>query len=197
MSAVKQLESLVSIAEYLEIEQQTDLRHEYHDGQIYAMAGGTSNHMILCTTINGLLFTRLENNKLKCKAYNSEAKVAIDSQNRYLYPDATVVCGDIIWSSKVKAAITNPILIVEVLSESSADYDRNDKFEFYKAIQTLQEYVLIEQDKPEVIVYYRKPNSSLWKPKTFTDLKTKIDLKSLNIAIDMSELYFNLTFEKS
>ena len=197
MSAVKQLESLVSIAEYLEIEQQTDLRHEYHDGQIYAMAGGTVPHSLLCSNVTTELILALDSKKSKCRLYTSDSKVAIDSQNRYLYPDATVVCGDIIWSSKIQAAITNPTLIVEVLSESSADYDRNDKFEFYKAIQTLQEYVLIEQDKPEVIVYYRKPNSSLWKPKTFTGLKTKIDLKSLNIAIDMSELYFNLTFEKS
>ena len=196
MSAVKQLESLVSIAEYLEIEQQTDLKHEYHDGQIYAMAGGTSNHTILCSRINGLLFSALRNKNSKCESYNSEAKIAIDSQNRYLYPDATVVCGDIIWSSKVKAAITNPILIVEVLSESSADYDRNDKFEFYKAIQTLQEYVLIEQDKPTVTVYYRKPNRSVWIPTTFTGLNTTIDLKSLKIAIEMSELYFNLKLQK-
>ena len=197
MSAVKPLETFISIAEYLEVERQTDIRHEYHDGQIYAMAGGTSNHTILCSRINFQIEKSLQNKRSKCETYNSEAKISIDSQNRYLYPDATVVCGDIIWSSKVKAAITNPILIVEVLSESSADYDRNDKFEFYKAIQTLQEYVLIEQDKPEVIVYYRKPNSSLWKPITFTGLNTTIDLRSLKTAIGMSELYFNLTFEKS
>jgi Uma2 family endonuclease len=177
----------VSIKEYVSVEKEAEKKYEYHDGTISAMAGGTLEHGLICGNIFGEIRTALRNKKSNCKPINSEVKLHVQSVNRFLYPDTMVICGEIEKSKDEINAVTNPILIVEVVSKSSASYDRGDKFYFYRQIETLQEYIIIEQEKALVEIYKRK--GDLWKITRISGLECKIFLSSLDVEIDLVEVY--------
>lgn len=182
----------ITVAEYIAQEQATGTKYEYHNGKIFALAGGSINHGLLCGNIYSELRNELKRKKSNCKPLTSEIKLNIEDQNIYVYPDTMVVCGGIEKSVKEENSVVNPILIVEVLSKSTANYDRGDKFFLYKQISTLQEYVLIEQDKAQVDVFYKKPGSDLWRISRFEGLETAIKFQSIDVEIKMSELYFEV-----
>ncbi|MEL6866496.1 MAG: Uma2 family endonuclease [Bacteroidota bacterium] len=182
----------LSIKEYLQQEVDNDTRYEYHDGKIYASAGGSINHGLLCGNIYSELRNGLKHKGSNCKPVTSELKLYIRSQNSFVYPDAMVVCGEIEESAYEVNALTNPILIVEVLSKSTSDYDRGDKFYLYRQIKTLREYVLIEQDKAVVEVYYRDSVSGLWRISRFIGMTATVELQSINLSIKMADLYFDI-----
>ena len=129
MEAVK-LEK-VSIDEYLAIETAAAEKYEYLAGHIYAMAGGTYNHGLICGNIFGEIKARLKEKDSPCFALSSEVKLAIQSENSILYPDTMVVCEAAEMSSLTPNAVTNPTVIIEVLSKTTASFDRGDKFFFY------------------------------------------------------------------
>lgn len=183
----------LTIEEYLEIEQSSDTKYEYHDGYIYAMAGGSVNHSRIGGNIYGEIRNKLIEKNAPCEIFNSDLKLHIQKENRYVYPDAMVICGDLQASEDYKEAITNPILIVEVLSKSTADYDRGDKFFFYQQIKSLQEYVLIEQDKMQIDIYSRRKNR--WKISRITKKDGSLHLSSLDITIDLDEIYRSVQFD--
>ena len=180
----------VTIEEYLEIEKETQTKYEYHDGSIYALAGGTLNHGIICGNIFGELRSGLKGTT--CKSINSEVKLHIRSENRFVYPDAMVICGEIQTSEKENNAVTNPKVIVEVLSKSTASYDRGDKFHMYRQIESLEEYVLIEQEKPLVEIYKRK--GDLWQITRVEGIEKEIHLTSLNLKIQLQDIYDDVKF---
>ena len=103
-----------------------------------------------------------------------------------------VICGDLEESDQYQEAVTNPIVIVEVLSKSTADYDRGDKFYFYRQLPSLQEYLLIEQEKPVAELYYKKPQTDLWQISRFEGLDQQIILQSLQISVKMADLYYDI-----
>jgi len=185
----------LTIEEYLEIEQSSDNKYEYHDGYIYGMAGGTVNHGRISTNISREIGNNLIKKGSSCEIFNSDVKLHIQKENRYVYPDGMVVCGDLQYSEDYKEAITNPILIIEVLSKSTADYDRGDKFFFYQQIKSLQEYILIEQDKMQIDIYSRRKN--LWKISRVTQKDGTLHLSSLDITIDLNEIYRSVQFDLS
>ncbi len=187
----------LTVEEYINQEKESGNKYEFHNGKIYALAGGTLNHGLLCGNIYAELRGALKNNKSKCKPFTSEVKLNIGSENSFVYPDSMVICGDIEIADTDKNSVKNPVLIVEVLSKSTALYDRGDKFYLYRQIPSLQEYVLIEQDKPLVEVFYKKPKSDLWRISRFEGLDTKIKLQSLNIEINMTDLYYDIEFRSS
>lgn len=189
----KKLNNL-SVEEYLKIEANSEEKYEYYDGVILAMAGGTLNHGLICGNIFGEFRTILKNKKRNCKAINSEIKLHISSKNAFLYPDAMVICGDIKKSSVNPNAVTNPLVIVEVLSKSTANYDRGDKFFLYKQIEILQEYILIEQEKAQIDIYERK--SDLWKITRVLGLQNDLEIHSLGIKIPLTDIYQDITFSK-
>lgn len=179
----------LSIAEYLQIERDNQCKYEYHDGSIIALAGGSLNHGIICGNIYGEIRSQLKKKDKPCLPFNSEIKLHIHSQNSFVYPDTMVVCGQIETSDKHKHAVTNPVMIVEVLSKSTAHYDRGDKFFLYRQIEHLQEYILIEQDKVQVEIYTRKEN--LWKITRITDINQSIYLSSIDCSVSLAEIYAN------
>ena len=124
----------VSLEDYIRIEQESNTKYEYHDGTIYAMAGGSDNHTELLGNIFFELRSALKQKGKPCRAFNSEMKLHIEEFNKYLYPDAMVVCGEVQKPNENTSGITNPLVIVEVLSDSTEAYDRGDKFFFYKHI---------------------------------------------------------------
>ncbi len=184
--------SNITVAEYIAQEQESGTKYEYHNGKIFALAGGSINHGLLCGNIYSELKNELKKKQSKCKPLTSEIKLNIKDQNSYVYPDTMVICGGIERSAHDEQSVVNPILIVEVLSKSTANYDRGDKFFLYKKIPTLQEYVLIEQDKAQVDVFYKKLGSDLWRISRFEGLKTTITFQSIDVDMKMSELYFEV-----
>lgn len=185
----------LSVEEYITQERESGIKYEYHNGDIFALAGGTLNHGLLCGNAYSELRNALKEKESDCKPLSSEVKLSLGSENSFVYPDAMVICGDIERSGVDKNAVRNPILIVEVLSKSTSNYDRGDKFYLYRQIPSLQEYVLIEQDKMQVEVFYKKPGTDSWKISRFIGNDGVLKLQSLDIEIKLSELYYDIVFE--
>lgn len=192
MSAVEQLsKSIYTVEEYLAFERETHEKHEFYKGKIFAMAGGSPNHVI----ISGNTFTEL-NIRLSpkgCRAFNSEMKIFIQPFDLYTYADASALCGKPNFLSETDAIIDNPSLIVEVLSDSTEDYDRSKKFLFYRALPSFNEYLLIRQDKP-FIEYYAKLAEHKWLLTEVEGLSAKVHLKHLGITLPLSKIYANISF---
>ena len=186
-----------TLEEYLQQEVETGVKYEYHDGEVYSMAGGTLNHGLLCGNSYSEIRNKLKEKGSNCKPFTSEIKVHVKKKNSYVYPDAMVICGDIELSEEHPHAVTNPILIVEVLSKSTAEYDRGDKFHLYRQLRSFKEYVLIEQKKHVVDVHYKSPGSDLWRITRYEGLEQIIRLRSLGLEISMADLYFDINLSLS
>lgn len=180
----------LSIEEYLALEKETDTKYEYHDGEVYAMAGGTPTHSLIANNAGRSLGNALLGKR--CYAYNSDLRVAT-SRNKYFYPDVSVVCGKVTFFEELKNAATNPVLIVEVLSEETEAYDRGGKFMRYRMIESFREYVLIDQRLPFVEVFY-KNDLNTWEYRAYTDLEGLIHLHSLEVDIPLADLYLGVDF---
>ena len=178
----------LTLEEYCQLEEEMQQRYEYHDGEVFAMAGGDPVHNAIGVNVTTLLNQLLR--EKNCNVFNSDQKVWIQSIQRSLYPDASVTCGPVERSAEDKKSIMNPILLVEVLSDSTEAKDRGKKFEQYSQLPTLQEYVLISQYEPSVQVFYRASNTHLWQISWITGLDQILTLQSLAKEISLEEIYF-------
>lgn len=172
-------------AEYLALEASSNVKHEYLDGQIYAMAGGTPEHAALAAAVIGLLFPELRRGR--CRAYDADLRVRVPSTGLATYPDVTVVCGPLERDAEDEHAVTNPTLIVEVLSRSTEEYDRGDKFEHYKGLASLRQYVLVSHRERRLEVWTRDADGG------FTCAVARdgdvLHLASIDARLDVRELY--------
>ncbi|KYF94571.1 hypothetical protein BE17_35955 [Sorangium cellulosum] len=172
-------------AEYLALEASSNVKHEYLDGQIYAMAGGTPEHAALAAAVIGLLFPELRGGR--CRTYDADLRVRVPSTGLATYPDVTVVCGPLERDAEDGQAVTNPTLIVEVLSRSTEEYDRGDKFDHYKNLTSLRQYVLVSHRERSVEVWTRDVHGS------FTSAIARegdvAHLVSIGAQLDVRELY--------
>lgn len=180
-----------TIAEYLELERQTGIKYQYDGGEVFAMAGGTTEHSRISTNVTGELRQALR--RKPCNEYNSDLKIAI-SEEKYRYADASVICGPVEFYEANPEAAKNPVLIVEVLSESSESYDRGEKFKTYRQIASFQEYVLIEQRFPLVEVFY-KVDDKTWEYRVYEQLDQTVTFSSIQAEIPMEEIYSGINFE--
>lgn len=187
----KRLDNL-SIAEYIAIEKETHTKHEYHDGELFAMAGGTIEHGIISGNTFGEIKFALREKKSSCRALNSDVKLHIQASNKFLYPDVMVVRGEIERSNDETSAVTNPVVIVEVLSRSTESYDRGDKFFAYKDLPTLQEYILVDQYKAQVEIYSRR--SDLWSINRISGLDQQLEISYLEITLELENIYEGISF---
>ncbi len=174
--------------DYLALEAESDIKYEFHDGFIVAMAGGSPEHSQI-----GANFIRYAGNALdragkSCIVHTGDLKVHIESTKRTFYPDVSIVCETPTYSPKDPNALTNPILILEVLSESTMAFDRGAKFAHYRQIPSLREYVLISQTESMVDTYYRTDDGT-WEIQTITGLSATVVLKSLQCEVLMAEIY--------
>ena len=185
----------LSIKDYLDYEDSSQNKHEYEKGEILAMSGGTINHGILCGNAYNELREGIRKSKIKCNTIGSEVRIHIKKTNSIVYPDAMVICGEIEVSEDDKDAITNPVLVVEVLSKSTGDYDRGDKFYKYRQLDSFKEYILIDQEKPVVETYYKKDDNS-WEILRVEGLDKMLDIKSIGIQIKMALLYEGVNWEE-
>jgi Uma2 family endonuclease len=172
-------------AQYLALEASSNVKHEYLHGQIYAMAGGTPEHAALASAAVGLLFPSLMRGN--CRAHSSDLRVRVPATGLATYPDVTVVCGPRQRDADDEDAVTNPTLIVEVLSPSTENYDRGEKFEHYKRIPSLREYVLVAHDRRGVEVWTRN-DLDRWSSRVFEDGESAV-LDSVGSTLDVRRLY--------
>jgi len=178
--------SICTSEAYLEAEQNAEYRSEYFYGEIFAMAGGTPNHNRITLNLAFIFNSRLKS-KL-CEAFASDIKVQIDEDKHYTYPDVMVVCGEIEFAKARKDTIVNPVVIAEVLSESTKDYDRGTKFTAYRKIKSLKDYILIEQDKIH-IEYFSKEKDGAWRLREYFYLEDILIIQSVDLKISLKEIY--------
>jgi Uma2 family endonuclease len=155
------LKKKLSLEEYNQMEEEEQWRYEYHSGEVFAMAGGDPKHSAIAGSIIYLLSSALKGKG--CTPFTSDTKFYIEALNKSLYPNVSVVCRPFERSDKDKHALVNPVLLVEVLSESTADYDRGAKFRYYSKIPSLREYVLVEQNSLTVETRHRGSENEEWK----------------------------------
>ena len=179
------------IERYFSTERESLERHEYINGVMYAMAGGTPRHSEVIANVTATLKMRLRGSG--CKVYNGDLRILNRDTGSVLYPDISVICGEPVLSALDKDTVVNPLIIVEVLSPSTEAYDRGVKFAHYKRLETLQVYVLVAQDQPHIQTYTR--NGDEWIPADFAGLDATLEIEALKLAAPLSEIYEGVRFD--
>ncbi len=177
--------------EYLALERSCEAKHEYYNGEIFAMSGATEEHVLIVTNLVGEFHSQLKAGP--CKVYSSDLRVKVDPTGLYTYPDVIVLCEEPHFSDEQKDTLVNPALIIEVLSESTKDYDRGGKFEQYRTIESFVEYLLIAQDRPHVEHHTRQPDGS-WLLQETNNLEDTIQFKSVPCSLRMADVYSKIDF---
>lgn len=173
--------------EYLAFERKSDLRHEFIDGEIYAMAGESLSHSRICINLSGE--ARLKLKGKSCEALSANMKVRTTTASLFSYPDLTIVCGEPIFHDLKKDVLTNPKVIFEVLSPSTADYDRATKFLRYRmGNETLTDYILIAQDYCFVEHFSKQPDGN-WIYRSLSELSDVLRIDSIDCELSVNEIY--------
>lgn len=180
-------EQRLTPAEYLAIERAADHKSEFYAGEMFAMAGASPPHVLITSNVNRELGTQLKGRP--CRVYSSDLRVKISATGLHTYPDVVVVCGEQQFDDARKDTLLNPTLIVEVLSETTEAYDRGEKFDHYRQIESLREYMLIAQDRPRVERYVRQPGGQDWLLTAVRDMRGSISLPSIGCELALAEIY--------
>jgi Uma2 family endonuclease len=171
-------------SDYLAHEEASNVKHEYLNGEIYAMAGGTPEHASLAVAIASLLRNQLAGKE--CRVFSSDLRIRIVETGLTTYPDVSVVCGPLELDPQSRETVLNPRVLVEVLSHGTERYDRGEKFEHYKRVSSLEEYVLVSQKEPWIEVFRRSDNS-------WTHLEAgsgaRVTLQSIECQLEVDEVY--------
>ena len=179
--------------EYLRREEKSVEKHEFYNGKIIKMPDGTDTHSEIAMNIAASIKFAVRPLPIKFRVYNSDLKIRIESENVGVYPDALVICEQPLFWQERRDVIVNPLLIVEVLSPSTQNYDRRGKFELYKQLPSFQEYVLVNADKYSVETRFQEePN--LWRIRNETAVENMVMLNALGVAISMADIYENIQF---
>ncbi|HAO20932.1 MAG TPA: hypothetical protein DCQ37_10990 [Desulfobacteraceae bacterium] len=173
--------------EYLEIEAAADYKSEYYQGELFAMSGGSPKHSIISFNLIREIGQGLRNKN--CIGFESNMKLEIAEADAYVYPDLMVVCGDVKLAENTTDVITNPVLIIEVLSPGTEAFDRGKKFEFYRTIPSLKEYVLVSQDKPKIETYFRSDLNN-WEYTVISGIEKTVVFRSIDYEVKLEEIYY-------
>lgn len=193
-----------SVEEYLEIDRSTDERYEFIDGQLYLMAGESGNHGDISTNITAELRQQLKGKNCRVRAKDTKIKSGGNGASKDLrknkgmfsYPDILVICGEPQYHDKHKDIVLNPSVIVEVLSDSTAEYDRTRKFTRYRMFNpTLTDYILVSQDNPFVEHYIRQADDN-WNVFFYYGLKEIVKIPSIECRLKLAEIYDRIEFSK-
>lgn len=178
-------EKLVTPEEYLAREAQAEYKSEYHDGEMYALAGGSVNHNLITGNIYAALRQLLS--QRSCRVFINDMRLHIKQSGLYTYPDVMVICGKIDFAPGRDDTVTNPIMLVEVWSDSTQAYDCGGKFALYRQIPSLQEYVMVDQTKSYVEHYRREGN--FWVLETLEQMDAILTLPSLECEMPLAVMY--------
>lgn len=191
MSAMPQKDQVMSEVEYLAFERASEFKHEYVDGEIFAMAGASEAHNLICTGASFVLYSQLRGRQ--CKVYPSDMRLKVQATGDQHYPDISVVCGEPRFADDVFDTLLNPTVIIEVLSPSSEAYDRGKKFQSYRQLTSLREYLLISQDSPHVERYLLNENDK-WELTEASGLDSSVELTSIDCVMALADVYEKVDF---
>jgi Uma2 family endonuclease len=181
---------LLTPAEYLEIERHSEVKHEYINGRMYAMPGASEAHIDISLNIVGAIRTQMRGRP--CKAWAMDMRVNVSPTGRYTYPDVVAVCGERRFEDSEVDTLLNPTVIVEVLSETTETYDRGEKFDHYRTIESLREYVLVAQDRTRVDHYALRDGE--WVFSALTTAEEHLSLPSIGCEISVADIYEGVEF---
>lgn len=171
--------------QYLEMERKSTSKNEYYAGEIFAMGGASYKHNLIVGNTYGLIWNFLKGKP--CKVFPSDLRVKVSKTGMYTYPDLSIVCGKPILVDKEFDTLTNPVVLIEVLSKSTEDYDRGSKFTFYRQIDSLQEYVLISSESQKIEKFRKLPDGN-WLFSESKDGKN-FPIESIDCALSLEEIY--------
>ena len=178
--------------EYLAKEADADIRHEYLNGEIREMAGGTTNHNEIITNLCVALKPRLR--KENYRLFTENVRVWIEKYRVYTYPDVMVIAEEPIYHGKGTTTVINPCLIIEVASKSTKNYDQGDKFDYYRGLSSLQEYILVEQSRVHVL-QHTKTNNNQWLLTEYEEDSQDFNLSILPLSLVLDEIYEGVNFD--
>ncbi|MBI1760009.1 MAG: Uma2 family endonuclease [Acidobacteria bacterium] len=178
--------------EYLTFERAAETKHEYIDGFIYAMAGGSPPHNRICFNVIASIGPHLR--ETECFGFTSDQKIRTDPQDLFSYPDITIVCGEPVFHDHHKDVVLNPKVIIEVLSPSTETHDRVEKFARYRTIKTLTDYLLIAQDRASIEHFSNQKGKSEWLYSAAIGLPSAVKLTSINCALKLAAVYDRIVF---
>jgi Uma2 family endonuclease len=183
----------ISVKEYLALDADSEIRYEYRDGEIYAMAGASREHNLICSNIHVELANQLR--ERPCEVYQSDMRVQTKANAAYRYPDIVVICGDPNFADTNPVSLTNPTLIIEVLSKSTEEKDYKQKSDEYRHMTSVQEYVIVSQDSPRIQRYLKQDDFN-WLYTDLSGLEQQLELKSIGCILDFSEVFRRIDFNK-
>lgn len=186
MSARSQFKPYLTPKEYLALERQGETKSEYWQGETYLMSGASNEHTIIEANIVAALVTQLK--RRPCIARGSNLRVKVSDSGLYTYPDVTVVCGKAEFEDRKVDTLLNPTVIIEVLSPSTEAYDRGAKFEFYRTLESLSDYLLISQVSP-TIEHFTRHSEERWLLTTYKGLDAVASLTSIGCELRLTDVY--------
>ena len=181
----------ISPEEYLRMERKSQERHEYYRGEVFAMSGASREHNLIAQNTSRSLGNQLDDRP--CEVYQSDMRVKVSPTGLYTYPDVVVVCGEPQFEDAELDTLLNPTVIIEVLSESTEKYDRSKKFQHYRNVASLQEYVLIAQDEVHVEQFTKQGEQWVYADASKPD--DVFTLPSIGCTLALSAVYKKVTFE--
>ncbi len=181
----------LTVAEYLAIERKAEFKSEYYRGEMFAMAGASREHNRVKGNLDGELYSRLKGGP--CQSFSSDQRVRVELTGLYTYPDIVVVCGQPEYAPEDRDTLVNPQVIFEVLSKSTEQYDRVGKFQHYKELPSLREYVLVSTNQMRIERYARQPDGS-WLLHEFTDPADEFALATVPVRVPLRDVYAGVEF---
>ncbi|HEY9284334.1 MAG TPA: Uma2 family endonuclease [Pyrinomonadaceae bacterium] len=188
----RQAKAYVTSVEYLARERQAEHKSEYYDGEIFAMTGASMRHNRITLNIGAELNVQLRGRD--CQAFTSDMRVHVSATGLYTYPDVTAICGEPELQDEHVDTLLNPVLIVEVLSKSTARYDRIDKFAHYRSIPSFAEYLLVSQDEYRVEHNVKRPDGR-WLLTDIRGREGRVGLSSVGCVLALSDIYDRVSFD--
>ncbi len=179
-----------TLKEYLQMELENDTRYEFYDGELFPVTDASIAHNQIVSSTSNALYNRLA--AKSCNVLSSTQKIHVKKNSLYCYPDLVIVCGKIETLEDQKDVITNPIVLIEVLSPSTRNYDLGDKFRLYRDIPTLKEYICISSER--ILIEKFEILNGFWTLKTYSELTDSMMLNSLDQTITLAEIYSNVDF---
>ncbi|MCP4351234.1 MAG: Uma2 family endonuclease [Desulfobacterales bacterium] len=177
----------VSPEEYFDMEEAAEYKSEYYHGEIFAMSGASHNHNMIAVNILASLYNSLRDSG--CVVYPSDMKVQIEKAEHYAYPDVSIVCGDIEFADNRDDTVINPVVIFEILSKSTKNYDKGDKFKSYRKISSLRDYILVDQYNCSVEYFY-KNDAGKWTLDEFEELTESFKIRSVGAELSLNDVYY-------
>jgi len=176
----------ISIDEYLEMENASSEKHEYYQGEIFAISGAKVPHNIIATNLVVALTIKLKGKS--CRPFNSDQRIHVEANTLFTYPDISIICGDIITRNNDDYNVLNPTVLIEVLSRSTKNYDRGEKFKLYRDIPTLREYVLVDSESIHIEIFRLNANNH-WELEEYNKDAQTVLIQAINTPLSIEEIY--------